>query len=39
MKDKDIRCEAGSRGRAFAESYYGEENILGHWDNVLGSIS
>jgi len=38
MSNKKIRCEAGTRGRVFAENYYSEEIILDRWDNVFKSL-
>ena len=38
MSDEDARRDAGQRGRAFAEEHYGEEKILGQWDDVFASV-
>jgi hypothetical protein len=38
MADERARREAGERGRAFAESTYGEERLLGQWDAVFESV-
>lgn len=38
ISDRDARIEAGERGRAFAEKYYGEDKILALWDSVFSSI-
>jgi len=38
ISDERARREAGQKGRAFAEKYYGEERILAQWDEVFRSM-
>jgi len=38
MADEGLRRSAGERGRAFAESEFGEERMLARWDALLDSL-
>jgi hypothetical protein len=38
LNDESKRMHAGITGRCFAEKYYGEEETLRKWDNLISSI-
>lgn len=38
IKDESARQDAGTRGKAFTESYYSEEQLLARWDDLFLSI-
>jgi glycosyltransferase involved in cell wall biosynthesis len=38
IEDEELRREAGTSGRAFAEREYGEERLLAAWDRVFNAL-
>ena len=38
ISDESLRHDTGNRGRAFAEKYYGEDDLLTRWDKVFDSL-